>query len=615
MSLAALAQVYDEVRRLAVAGSALAAGDFRLKKLIPPLEKSGEKAPVFSKVAQAVQKLVDAGQKESAGALLELNSLTTAILYTQGETGRTGEFKPIVSSNMGLTIANTSARTLKPLLEALTTTGSGRLETIKEAHERGAFKDLRLMKPALKAIDDPYPEVGEFIVERVLPMYGKPIYAEVRAGLTLKGKASDGRRLKLLHRLDPEATRELVQQALDDGSKDVKLAAIQCLGGSTDAIPFLLEQAKAKARDVRQAALESLVSFTEDSVLDVLQKTFLSDDVWMLHRGLANNPSPRLRAFVVAEIRKLCDEMLAAASTGKKKDKKYVPPLARFRGMLHGLSGRKDPPAIDLLASLFDQRDQILQLDESGDGSDVITEVLDLMLLTDSKPLLQSIARAADSLRATHIHYALIAAARHSSPKDVYAKFAPLYQARTKSKGRSKASEETHLRSEQIAWAIRQGVRRRDSDFEHEFEDGTPSPRFEVDPRWLDDAIALDDFDLVLELARPGHQGVATYFNARVDAALNAKKFDPDYEFEEVLDKMIELKHPDIVDKFVLMLKKPFNPARSWYWARIASRIVPKLPATAIPQLEALLPEINEKLMEAILPSLDELKQSAASKN
>ncbi len=95
MSLAALAQVYDEVRRLAVAGSALAAGDFRLKKLIPPLEKSGEKAPVFAKVAQAVQKLVDAGQKESAGALLELNSLTTAILYTQGETGRAGEFQPI----------------------------------------------------------------------------------------------------------------------------------------------------------------------------------------------------------------------------------------------------------------------------------------------------------------------------------------------------------------------------------------------------------------------------------------------------------------------------------------------------------------------------------------
>ena len=53
MSIPVLIEVYDEMRRLAIAGSAVAPGDFRLKKLIPPLEKSGEKAPVFAKVAQA----------------------------------------------------------------------------------------------------------------------------------------------------------------------------------------------------------------------------------------------------------------------------------------------------------------------------------------------------------------------------------------------------------------------------------------------------------------------------------------------------------------------------------------------------------------------------------
>ena len=54
MSIPVLIEVYDEMRRLAIAGSAVAPGDFRLKKLIPPLEKSGEKVPVFAKVAQAV---------------------------------------------------------------------------------------------------------------------------------------------------------------------------------------------------------------------------------------------------------------------------------------------------------------------------------------------------------------------------------------------------------------------------------------------------------------------------------------------------------------------------------------------------------------------------------
>ena len=41
MSIAVLTQVYDEARRLAVAGSAVARGDFRLKKLLPPLEQAG----------------------------------------------------------------------------------------------------------------------------------------------------------------------------------------------------------------------------------------------------------------------------------------------------------------------------------------------------------------------------------------------------------------------------------------------------------------------------------------------------------------------------------------------------------------------------------------------
>ena len=38
MSIALLAQVYDETRRLAIAGSVVAPGDFRIKKLIAPLE-------------------------------------------------------------------------------------------------------------------------------------------------------------------------------------------------------------------------------------------------------------------------------------------------------------------------------------------------------------------------------------------------------------------------------------------------------------------------------------------------------------------------------------------------------------------------------------------------
>src|SRR6478736_9495666 len=102
MSIAVLMQVYDEARRLAVAGSVTAGGDFRLKKLLPPLEQAGAKAPVFAKVAETVKGVVESKEKTSATALLELTSLVNAILYTQGNTGLAGTIDAIESAEFDL---------------------------------------------------------------------------------------------------------------------------------------------------------------------------------------------------------------------------------------------------------------------------------------------------------------------------------------------------------------------------------------------------------------------------------------------------------------------------------------------------------------------------------
>src|SRR5215203_5534834 len=101
MSIAFLVQVYDETRRLAIAGSAVAPGDFRLKKLIGPLEQAGAKAPVFAKVAQSVQAVVESNEKTASAALLDLSTLVNAILYTQGETGKAGELEPLETTDLG----------------------------------------------------------------------------------------------------------------------------------------------------------------------------------------------------------------------------------------------------------------------------------------------------------------------------------------------------------------------------------------------------------------------------------------------------------------------------------------------------------------------------------
>ncbi len=248
MSIPVLIQTYDEVRRLAIAGSAVAPGDFRLKKLVPQLEQAGQKAPVFAKVGEAVKRLAESNEQTSAAALLELTTLVNAILYTQGETGIDGELVPIKSIELGQFKTQTSARVLKTLQEALTTTGSGRLEIIRDAYERGAFHDLRLIAPALAALDDTYAEIGDLVAHKILPLYGQAIVPELQATFDLKGRAGHVRRLLLMHRLDREGARPYVRRSFDEGSKEVRIAAIGCLGDSPDDLPFLLEQAKRRQR-------------------------------------------------------------------------------------------------------------------------------------------------------------------------------------------------------------------------------------------------------------------------------------------------------------------------------------------------------------------------------
>src|SRR5262245_40589220 len=125
MSLALIQESAKEVRRLAIAGSPLAVGDFRLKKLIAPLEQAGAKVPVFAQVAKAISDLVNGSDTESAAHLLNLSTLLNAILYTQGQSGTDASYGDLEAYTANCSSTRTTSRVLKPLVVALTSTGGG----------------------------------------------------------------------------------------------------------------------------------------------------------------------------------------------------------------------------------------------------------------------------------------------------------------------------------------------------------------------------------------------------------------------------------------------------------------------------------------------------------
>jgi hypothetical protein len=588
MSIAVLNQVYDEARRLAVAGSVVAKGDFRLKKLLPPLDQAGVKAPVFAKVSEAAKKVIEGPEALSAESLLELTSLVTAVLYTQGKTGQPGDLKPIDPINLGGELAQTSARLLKPLLESLRNTGSGRLEVIKEAHERGAFRDLRLIKPALEGLDDSYSEIADFLAEKVLPMYGTAILPELRKAYDPKGTKGHPRRLKLMHAIDAAATRDLVKQALTDGAKEVKVAAISCLGADKEDLSYLIEQAAAKTQDIRGAAYAALANIDDPAAVAVLEKAIAGKDLDLAVRAFHKSKSERLSALLVSEVQK------EWAALPKLKDKKQVADkVQRLMRLIGALPQEEHKASNDLTLELFARRAELAKVKGTNwSGADVTEAVVDRMM-DGPKSLQAALARAHAELEPDQLAGAFHAGRRAIPPAELYDLFSPYLTAKVDEKKKKDPAYQKRA-------AVLDGL---DADYIHwyRYEDEDDQP---LDPRWLDLALKMKHLGMVCAVGQPGHAGAEAFLQAEYEAAAKKAK-NPD-QLHNLISVLVRLKHPKAADAVLAAYEKEIskkNPYPYYYY-----HLIPDLPKSAIPRLEALVPRLKGTEADNLLEAIQELR-------
>ncbi len=603
MSIPVLTQVYDEVRRLSIAGSVVASGDFRLKKLVAPLEQSGQKAPVFAKVAQAVTKVVDSNDKNSAEALLELSTLVNAVLYTQGETGAAGALENIQTTSLGQQQTQTSARVLKPLLEALTTKGSGRLELIKEAQERGAFKDLRLISPALAALDDAYPEIADLIAEKVLPIFGKAILPELRDRIDLKGRGGHVRRLWLMHELDPAGTREYVKRALDEGSKEMRVQAIECLGSDPEDALFLAEQSKSKAQDVRTAALRALGKSTTSEAVQILSKAIAGADLEIAVSPVQASQSAELLKVVL----ETADSELKALLAGKEKDKaKLTKAVLRVLNLLECLRGRDDKATEAFLIQTFGQREKLELIKGDHGGGDIFERVVSLMG-SSSKKALALLVESHKSLSGNELAQAFFGACRAKKPAEVFDMFSPYLAAKVDEKKKKK--DPAAEKRQAIAQAILAG--------NHSAYDYRRAIRFcgdhngddhekliaQLDPRWLDVAIEISHIDLVSLLAQPGNVAAGSVLMKSFDDGLAKKSI---HELMNSLAALVRIQHPEAADAVIKTIVKHSKGSNYGLWW--VGRLIPDLPKSAIPKFDALLASLPEKRIDELLDFVTQLK-------
>lgn len=606
MSIPILTQTYDEMRRLAIAGSVVAPGDFRLKRLAPQLEQMGQKAPVFAKVAETVNRLLASDENSSAAALLELTALVNAILYTQGETGVAGELTPIKTIAITRPATQTSARLLKPLQEALTTTGGGRLEVIRDGYERGAFRDFRLLAPSLAALDDSYAEIAEFVSQKILPLYGTAIFPELQATFHPKGRAGHVRRLLLMHQLDPAAAKPSVRLALDEGSPEVRIAAISCLGDSPEDLPFLLEQSRAKSKDVRAAALSALGSSGSDDAGKVLCNAIDGADLSLAVEPIRASRNPTVTSFLLEAAEKLCDATTNAGWLARLDKAKLGKQNERLRLVLECLRDRDDKKTEKLLLNLFAHVEQLAKVKGEPSGMDVIEQLVSVMA-SGSKTVQSALIDAHETLPAEVLGQAFIASCRSRKPAETWKLFSPYFTAKVNEK--KKMADPAFAKRETLAnlfkhaggiWGY--GVYQGDID-----EDDFAAT---LDPKWLDLAISLGRNDLVYALCMPGNSKANAALSKALSEACSAGN---DGEAMPALQTMVRIHHPGATDAVIDLLKRG-SKSKSRYGNYWITSLIPLLPPDeAVPKLEALLSTLPDKLVDQLLDSVAELKSRADS--
>jgi hypothetical protein len=350
-----------DVERVLVAGAHLAGGDTGLARDKGALDKLilqlGAKAPpVLARLSEQADRTMKATPKEQAEALVSFAVTLAQVRAAQASLATVDDDEPLTAGPSVGTPCN--AKDLYALHDALVHTHAGRLEVVTAALERDDVADLRLVHAAVQAMGDSYGYLADTVSTKVVPRFGRAIVGPVRSRLKFPGRAIDGRRLKALVAVEKEAAKPLIEQALREGSAEMREAALDAVASDLPGVPELepivhaLIQ-KERAGGVRRAAIRALRGYASDASLETLLEATLDprtlrEAAWALAVSKHPNVIPRL-------LERLAEAVKAARTKPKKTEKdERAQHTAVVNVILGALAEYADPRVVSVGRELAD---------------------------------------------------------------------------------------------------------------------------------------------------------------------------------------------------------------------------------------------------------------------
>ncbi len=300
-------ELRERLRAAAMAGTSLLAEDFRLRRVCETFKPLAAASPVFAKIGQLTEQLLSPDISHPQGALLDVVSLTDAVICTLGAVDVAGEITPleIVGSEetADAMIVNAPYSVLKELLEGLEGTG-GACYRIREEHP-ALFRDYRVKYALVQALGASYAEFANDVAKWLCEDKDKSILPLLYRDFDPAGKREMVRRVEVIEAVAGADANDFYIKMLDTAQKEVRQALIFALRHHQDNVPLLLEMTKKERGKNKDAAFWALANIENAQAAAYFKKYAEKNPKAVL--GYLTDASSEWAAEVVEE---LCDRVL-----------------------------------------------------------------------------------------------------------------------------------------------------------------------------------------------------------------------------------------------------------------------------------------------------------------
>lgn len=319
MELQGLYELHQRLESAAAAGVHLIDGDFRLRKALDGIAPLAAASPVIKKLYQSAEAVMSPDCEDRAGALLDTLALSEAILCTQAGSSVEGEMTPLKTADRPWGMCRPYSA-VKPILEAVGSTGGGRYAVVKTAltEDPDRFTDYRLQSALVTALGDRAVDMC-WVAEEYLSGQDKGFLPLLKRGFWLTTDGSRIRRLRIIEAIAGSGENAFYIELLEKAKKELREEAIHALRFDQGNAALLLDLVKTEKGNCLSRVKYTLAYMKDRSVEDYWVQE-MEKNPWACLEYLPFSISDRISDQVAL----LADRFLDGDGSGgdeKSKDK------------------------------------------------------------------------------------------------------------------------------------------------------------------------------------------------------------------------------------------------------------------------------------------------------